>query len=359
MDKEVKSLFDRTFKDSPLFFIEIGRIKARTAKCVLPQQFFGEIAANAQPLLSKLVNDLVAGFCGTKDVYRSMKRMDEWAKERVRSTVLYKNAKKLDLDVLPSSVLLNRIISSPEVLFAPDIYFYVYSIENEKKVRKKLERIKKLEMNVIEKSERGIYTDKSLQDRIKINELEGELLGYPECCVSEFTRLKGEMIEARLSQKEEKNIVYPETKVVLECLREGLFDIALDCFLHPEKIAGMELPDSFYSHFTSNFYPCSIHCKKAVEIGKRYEEYLEEPYRTAYKSRLLLNVLFHLVSGFESYKIIKTKGLDISTDYRKYVVDYFNKFDSETVKLLEKLNEALFHSPIELGNMLILKSIES
>lgn len=358
MDEKVKALFDKAFKDSPLFFIEIGRIKAEITDCVLPQQFFEEIAVSAQPMLSKLVNDLIDGFYRTKDVQRFTKRVDELTKERVKGTALYRNARKLGLDVLPSSVLLDRILSSSEILFAPDVYFYVCSAENVKKVRKKLDRIKKLEINVIEKSERGIYTNESLKDRIKINELEGELLGYPECCVSEFTRSKEEMTRARLSKKEEKDKLYLETRVVLECLNEGMFDVALDCFLHPEKIAGMELNDSFYSHFTSSFYPCSIHCRGAVEIGKKYEEYLEEPFRTAYKCRLVLNVLFHLVSGFESYRIIKTKNLDISTDYRKHVVDFFDSLDGETVRLLDRLNEAMFHSPINLGNMFILKSIE-
>jgi hypothetical protein len=176
--------------------------------------------------------------------------------------------------------------------------------------------------------------------------------------VSEFIRLKKEMVMMKLYQnqrREEKSSTYPETKVVLECLNEGLFDIAFDCFLHPEKISEIELPESFYSHFTSNFYPCSVYCRNAVGIGKRYEEYLEEPFRTAYKCRLILNVLFHLVSGFESYRIIKTK--DTSTDYGKYVVDFFDSLDGETIDLLERLGKAVLYSPIDFGNAFILRAI--
>lgn len=91
----------------------------------------------------------------------------------------------------------------------------------------------------------------------------GELLGYPECCVKQYAndRVKGVNAEARAS------------KQLMDALQEGEVD--------------------HHIYFTGFFFPCSPHCEKALETGKRWEkgfERLSPKLSDLYQSILFTNV---------------------------------------------------------------------
>ena len=90
----------------------------------------------------------------------------------------------------------------------------------------------------------------------------GELLGYPECCVKQYAddRIKSVNAEARAS------------KQLIEALQEGEVDS--------------------HVYFTGYFFPCSPRCEKALETGYRWEkefENLSPELSELYQSVLLMN----------------------------------------------------------------------
>ncbi|HID43166.1 MAG TPA: DUF483 domain-containing protein [Archaeoglobaceae archaeon] len=332
MDRSEK-LFSILFDVSPTLFTEAGRIRAGTTNCVLLQQFFEEPSIIARELLSREI--------GSYDLKKTVRNVENQVKRRIKPTLPYKSLNKAGFEVLPSAMILNRI-SKP--YFACEIFFYLCSKDKTKGVIKKLNRIKKIELNTLNASnlyENPVQEDDLIKSIIKINRIEGELLGYPECCISEFVKDKAEG-------------KHHETKIAMECLQIDEFEVAIDCFLNPDKVKETEFPDFFYSHFTQNFYPCSIYCKDAVKIGKTNEEYFGR-LRKLYGGRIVLNVLYHLATSYVSYKIMIERNLGINTEYRKFISDYFNGMDSELLSIVDKVKDLLIYSTNELGDVYLRK----
>lgn len=327
-----------TLNISPIFFIETGRIKAGTTDCALLQQFFTDIATYATEELYKILD--------SQD-YKNISKPEEWTHHKIERDPLYTTSRENELEIIPCATILNRI-SRPIV--SPGIFFYLCNQEKSEEVNEKLSTIRDIELETFkELNEEDFNTSAEelsselVEQIVSINRMEGELLGYPQCCVSEFIK----------SKEEGRN---HETSIALQCLKKGELEFALDCFLNPRKVRDTELPDSFHSHFTSNFYPCSIECKNAISISKTNKQYFGE-FDTAYKGRLVLNVLYHLATCFGSYQIIKQHNLKLENDYRKHVWKFFDRFDEESLQFMEKVKDLLIYSSNEIGDTYIRKVI--
>lgn len=327
-----------TLDISPIFFIEIGRIKAGTTDCVLLQQFFSDIVIHATEELYKILDS---------QSFDDIGKVEGWIKGKIERSSLYSASRENGLEIVPSATILNRI---SEPLISPGVFFYLCDEGKSQKVEKELSYIKETEINTFkELSKRYANSVQELKGEVvgkvvTINKTEGKLLGYPRCCVSEFIKAK----------EEGRN---HETEIALQCLKNNDLEFALDCFLRPHKVKDVELPDSFYSHFTSNFYPCSVDCKKAIGISKRNEKYLSR-FSTAYKGRLILNVLYHLAASYGSYQIVRQRDLELNTEYRKYICSFFDRFDADSLQFMEKVKDLLIYSPHEVGDAYIRKAIE-
>jgi len=264
---------EKLFKLNPSLCLEVGRIFAGLTDCIV-------------------VNHL------TKNEYNTIKDMG--------------------LDVAVFQAKINWIVSSQEPLPSNHLLFYVFRKNCKKEVMKTLKEIERLEKNP------------TLENRLRINELEGILLGYPDCCVREFIHLK------RLSSLGEA--LPPETKTVLECIRSGLFAEVLKNFPEPE------IPEIAYSLFTSNFYPCKIGCTKAKRIGKDYKNYLDK-YSLAYRCKIVSNVINLLVPVFEIYRALPNP----KTEFGKVVVEFIEslgKLKGKAKKIVDlyKLNPIKFEN---------------
>lgn len=327
-----------TLELSPIFFVEAGRIKAGTTDCALLQQFFTDIATYATEELYKILD--------SQD-YQNISKLEDWIYQKMERYPLYTASRTNGMEVIPCAAILNRI-SKP--LFSPGIFFYLCDRGRAEEVSEKLSTIKRIELETFKELGTGNYNlaaeelSRDLKEKVVgINRMEGELLAYPQCCVSEFIK----------SKEEGRN---HETDIVLQCLKNRDLELALDCFINPQKVKEVELPDSFYSHFTSNFYPCSIECENAIGISKRNKMYFGK-FDTAYKGRLVLNVLYHLAICLGSYQIIKQNNLKLENDYRKYTWNFFDRFDEESLQFMEKIKDLLIYSPNEIGDKYITKVI--
>ncbi len=229
----------------------------------------------------------------------------------------------MDLDVIVYEFSVNRIISSLEPIFTRDICIYVFRRDRRKRIEKKLRRIMHLERNP------------NLDNRLKINEIEGEMLGYPECCISNFVELKRKCAMGKSMP--------PESKTIVECIESGVFSNIIDFFPDPSFY------DDICSLFTSNFYPCSLKCKRAYGIGRKYMEMLEEPYKTAYKCKIVSNVINLLVSALETYRSIKKP----KTEFGSIVFDFFNSLDSRRFERVLKIAETFKADPAGFENSYI------
>ena len=294
------------FESNPSFYIEVLRIKAGLTDCVLPFHPF-------------------------KDVIAKYEIIDDYAEERIEKDIKrsneYKTLREMNLDVVVSVTILDRILS--ELVLHPNVLVYVCNASKVNKIRKKLKKIKELEMKAILK--------RSMEYRLKVNEIEGRLLNYPKCCILNFVELKYKSMLGLTSP--------PETKLVMECLENNLFLKVLKLFKNPDFLV-----DEMYSLFTSNFYPCSIGCSKAMELGKRYEEFLEGKYKKAYKCKLLLNALYLLLSAYNSYKFMKSP----KTEYGQMVLNFFNSLSKSEIDKIEKINKLVMIDILNFENRYIL-----
>lgn len=328
---DFRRFFSILFDRSPTLFTEAGRIKAKTTECVLLQQFFREASLTARHSLRKIRGNIV----------KKINDVENQVKKRIVSDSIYKSLKKTGFEIIPSAMILNRI-SKPYLV--SEVFFYLCCEDKVRKVNRKLKSIKKIEINVLNSNlvNNIPANEEALIDSItRINKLEGELLGYPDCCISEFVKNK-------------KEGFFHETKIALECLRNEEFDVAIDCFLNPEKVKEAELPDFFYSHFTSNFYPCKVSCKNAIKTGKANEEYFGE-FKELYRGRIILNVLYHLATTYASYEIIVDRNLEINTEYRRFISDYFEKMNKEVLSVIGKMKDLLIYSTNDLSDLYLRK----
>jgi hypothetical protein len=315
--------FASVFKSNPAFYIEVGRVKAGVTDCVLPLHPFKAVVLKYRSVLANiLANGRIPNESIEKSVESEIKKLND-----------YGILKGMDLEVVASATILNRILST--VAISPDIFIYICDASKVKSIRKKLKRIKSLEIKAISKN--------SLEYRLEINKIEGELLCYPECCINSFIELK---------QKSVLGGQPPETKAIVECIERGLFSDILKLLFSPKS----ELPEEIYAFFTSNFYPCRIDCEKAIEIGKSYEERLAGIYKTAYRCKLILNATYCLISAFESYKLVKAKKP--KTEFGKTVLEFFDSLPSDKKEKLDKISKLLAIDPLDFENRFILMHLD-
>ncbi len=327
-----------TLDISPIFFVETGRIKAKTTDCALLQQFFTDIGSYATEELHKILESRA---------YQNINKLEEWIYQKMERYSLYTASRENGLEIIPCATILNRI-SKP--LLSPNIFFYLCNEGESGKVSEKLSTIREIEVEAfkeLDKKDTNVNREELSHDQLEklvtINRMEGELLGYPQCCVSEFIK----------SREEERN---HETDIAFQCLKNRDLEFALNCFLTPQKVRDVELPNSFHSHFTSNFYPCSIGCENAIAVSKRNKQYFGE-FDTVYKGRLILNILYHLATCYGSYHIMKHYNLKLKNDYRKFVWDFFDMFGEESLQFMGKIKDLLIYSPNEIGDTYLAKVI--
>ncbi len=320
-------LLNELFSLNPTLFFEVARIEARVTNCVLPQQVF-LVDVDKLNNLANLVSSYMNGLVDVEKLIHKINEIEFNVGEELKTNNLRKKLNELDMEVLPFCTLIDRILSSKEILVFPTVQYYVYDSSKERQIRKKLRRIRKLEMMILEKQDK-------LKNRMKIIKREGELLGYPKCCINEFLKLKRKAVLF--------GSITPEKKVVME-----LLDLEILKTL-PEIFNGLSF-DLFYSLFSLNFYPCTIKCKRAVKIGKTCVDYLDQfGYRKAYECCLLFNAFYHLVTGYKSYLLLKDGKC--KSKYSKKVVTHFSKLRPDIEEVLSAAKNVI--TDVKFGNEFI------
>ncbi len=301
-------------ESNPAFYIEIERIRANLTDCIMPIHPFREIAKFRSLVLENP---------------RYAKR---FAESEIRKSEDYAKLTKMGLDVIVAPSILSRVLSFE---IAPDLIVYVCRSKKRKVIERKLERIASLEVKAVR--------ERSIKDRLKISRIEGEILGYPECCVSNFIELKKKSFLGKSSP--------PETVTILDCLESGIFKDTLSYFSNPPH----ELPQEYFAFFTSNFYPCTVGCSKAISIGIKLYEQLDARTQKIYRCKLILNVLNLLVSAYNAYKFVREKGT--KTEFGKAVMEFFSKF-SHDLGRLESISRLIAFDQLDFENRYILMHLD-
>lgn len=292
MDFETLEVYKKRFWLNPVLFLEVSRIKSGISKCVLPQKVFKADFSVYEKLNSEFAR-FMNDECGTEELYETAEIIEEIALNSL-SPSLTKTISELGLQVTPVVVFANRVLTR-EALY-PEIQFFI------SKNAADLRKLKKIERKILEgELEFGKGRDKLIR-------IEGEILGYPECCVDNYV--------------ESKKVFPAESRLILECIEHGIFDAVLDAFKESQVT-------SFPQFFTSNFYPCSVECKRAKRVGLRVEEWLGE-YRNAFRLWSMVNVLYHLITG---YKASKAKD-----DLGKKIRNYCSGLESTDVEIINALS---------------------
>ncbi len=305
MDFKTKSIFRDSFWYNPTFFLEISRVRCGLSRFVLPQQVFCDVVIRFAEKIEFLFNRYQHGLISLGTLFREKETIEKSIKSEISHYTEYVSCKRLGLDVIPYIYFINRILKNPK--FFPDIFFFVSD-------RSGIGEIKRIERRAIEGKidyQRG---------KSKIIKLEGKLLGYPRCCIREF--LKGSA----------------ETRLILECVDGGLFK---------ELINSLEKSEikPFYAFFTSNFYPCSVDCRRAERIGEILDDYLDD-YSIAFRLRTMVNVFYNLIVAYKTYKY--------DEKYKKILEDFFSKLDKKWFEVFEK-SERSITNLTEFTNAFILR----
>ncbi len=294
---------------NPSFRIELERIKAGVTDCVMPSHDF----------------DFLSDYRGL--VRTNPKLAKKLAESDLKKTEEYKIVKKLDLEVIVAPTLSGRVIP---LQISPDLIVYVCRSDRKDFVEKKVEKMLKLES-------RGLNR-KSLKDWLKIFEIEGKMLGYPECCVEKFVKMKEKSFYGES--------VPPETDIIMRCLEHDFFEV-LRFFREPS-----EIPEHYFAFFTSNFYPCDVNCQKAISIGVAVREHLDEELRRIYERKLVLNVLNLLVSAYSTYLFVRERGA--KTEFGRMVKDFFESLSSQDLRMVSYLARRFSSERVKFENEYLL-----
>ncbi len=206
-----------------------------------------------------------------------------------------------ELKMLGYSIFTYRWIVDP-ITLKPSKRSSIYVCKDCEKALRILKKIERLEQ------------DLTLKNMRRMIELEGELLGYPRCCIRRFSRLK---IEGKS----------PETTIIVECIENGIFEEFLRFYPEPTEINSL---------FTTNFYPCKLKCKNANDIGKRLIEYDQN-----YRFKIAISVINLLTPVFKIYKNFKPK-----TDFGRLVFSFVESLGELRLKA-ERIVENFSKDPVK------------
>ncbi len=292
MDFLTLQIYKKRFWLNPVLFLEVSRVKSGISNCVLPQKVFEPDFSVYEKLNTQFAR-FMNGECGVGELWETAEVVEELALNSLNSALI-KAVSELGLRLTPVVIFANRVLKKE--VFYPEIQFFVC------KNAANLKRLKMIDRKILEgKIEFGKGRDRLIR-------IEGKILGYPECCVDKYIEGKKE---------------FPaESRLIIECIEHGIFDVVLEAFKKSQIIS---LPQ----FFTSNFYPCSVGCKRAEKMGLKIEEWLGE-FRDAFRLWSMVNVLYHLVVG---YKTSKAKD-----DFGRRLKSYYSGLESQDVEIINALS---------------------
>lgn len=299
MEFKSKSVLSQKFWLNPVFFLEISRVGCGSARGVIPQQVF-PVDGRILKLLNKFFEDFLRDRISASELIEASHALESQMEEKLKANRLVLAAEEMELRVLPTVIFVNRILRHPSIF--PDVQFFVgkqLSLKNLRNVeRKVLEGKMKLE-----------------KGRREIIRLEGRILGYPNCCVESFVK--------------EKTSNSPESRLILQCIESGTFDSLLNALANSRLTF-------FPQFFTTNFYPCSPDCRKAEEVGRRIEYWLEDEKLTAaFRLRTMVNLLYVLATA---YRASKAEG-EFAVEVRKY----FSHLDSGSLEVVKAIENVIIN----------------
>jgi hypothetical protein len=184
----------------------------------------------------------------------------------------------------------------------------------------------------------------------------GELLGY-SCCVETYVESKRKCHFAILEHSEELETLPPEGYIAIEqwCgLNQYLLrDLFSDGF-KPEKLvelAQKELPTPFYSRALSFFYPCTILCSNAINMGKKLEEkakVINPKLSTVYRIGLITSFLHSMSIDILSNDYTPSELIDLTKRFVKRRNEIENEFKKINIKVEDIMNNRYLRSFINL-----------
>ncbi len=163
----------------------------------------------------------------------------------------------------------------------------------------------------------------------------GKFLGYPDCCVLkssvELSLRATELVSCLEVVDDFRNFWYEYlTRFVDGAVKEG--DIVE--WFHRQK----EPSDSLYSFWTRGFYPHSCHCQESKRIGRRVDSWLQEPYKSVFRSFLYLNASNAYLEGLGRLgKISPERHFEIVgkiVELKDLVFDSLVQFDLNSLEYL-------------------------
>ncbi len=295
MDRISNQVFSNFFFLNPVFFLEIARIRSHLAKCVLPQQIF-DVSENVVAKVNFALQKFHAGLIDADELFHVINAAEHELKTSVKQTKLHDVCKILEIEIVPYVGLINRITCSETI----DVQFFV---------------CKDYELKTLKSTERKILKGRiSLEKgRKKLIRAEGKILGYPKCCIDEYARSKGG---------------FPaESKLILEMIESNAFLKLLEHLERSEVIP-------FYSLFTSNFYPCSLECRRAAKIGEKLDNWLYQGnkiFSDAFRVRTMMNALYNLCTAYSAH-IAGSESF-----FGNRLREFFSKLDSSHVELITSI----------------------
>jgi len=222
---------------------EASRLLANLSKCIMYNPF-PELTAEYETKVRLVLSNEI------EKVYECIEELEDELREKAGEFEFGSLRMKFE----PFFFLVDRIVCRGDIVISPELQFYLCK-DNITRYTKK-----------IRKTELKIVKNRNPSKIYKLNELEGEMLGYPSCCISSFSKRK------RL-RNTGKSVKSPEEVIADEFIEMGLHEVLDAIFAGEVSLKEAKLPDSL---FAFNFYPCTLMCKRAGKTGEKCKNALEE-----------------------------------------------------------------------------------
>jgi len=191
----------------------------------------------------------------------------------------------------------------------PLVSLIFFRRENEETVENKYSKIIEVRNKKL-MAINGIFaTKESIDHSIEEARLFGELMNYPSCCIESYVKSKRELRINELYKLNNK-LISPEEKIIKETLSSGIYEFLTEKLFKSNfkiiEIIKSEIPSEFYSIPFNNFYPCTINCQLAIEIGERIKELaakIDAKISDAYKAGLIGRFLSKMMREIPKYEI--------------------------------------------------------
>ena len=214
----------------------------------------------------------------------------------------------LDIVAIPNTIDV-LVLPIGHLFSSLDIKVYIVREEDLGSAKEKAAQLVRKETEIIESVDSELMVGREAAKLfIEYHELEGDLLGFPQCCISDYVKTKlavRNYIADNYGFSDGRAAATPEERAILQEVQRGTWRLLIENRNRLHELAkkgSAEFPRYFYSFVTLGFFPCSYDCRDALRLGIENEAAMPEDLALLYRSLLIGRSLGDMLKMFLNLK---------------------------------------------------------